>query len=203
MSQDQQTGKKYHHGNLPAALIQEGAQLLADSGVDGFSLRQLAKRTGVTVAAPSHHFGSVKGLFTAIATEGFAKLARKMLSASEAADSPEQAVRAMCTAYLDMSATDPGYGAVMFRLDLLDAADQDFRARAFHTFGLLQSALSRAAPGIVDVATVSTAAKSLWATTHGLAALPMIEDGEAAQILQASVAAHLTALKREPHSAAD
>lgn len=195
MSHDTHTRETYHHGNLPDALVKEGAKLLAELGADGFSLRQLAKRTGVTVAAPSHHFGSTRGLLTAIATAGFDKLASQLEGAAAIAQSPEDAVLLMCKAYLEMSITNPGYAIVMFRLDLLHAADESFRESAFRAFGLLKQALTKAVPDTVDDAQISMAAKALWATTHGLTALPIIEDKEVAQILRTSVAIHLAGLQ--------
>ncbi len=195
MQHNSETRESYHHGSLPDALVMEGAKLLAERGVEGFSLRQLARRTGVTVAAPSHHFGNAKGLLTAIAAEGFDRLAARMKEATVSAMGPEEAVISMCRAYLEMRVTDTGYAIVMFRLDLLDAADDRFRANAFHAFGLLEEALTKACPATVQPSQISVAAKALWATMHGLAALPMIEDREVNEILELSVAAHIAALK--------
>ena len=62
----------YHHGDLKAAILAEAAALVADRGADGLSLRELARAAGVSHAAPAHHFTDRRGLFTALATEGFA-----------------------------------------------------------------------------------------------------------------------------------
>ena len=191
MPQNLHTRDTYHHGNLPGTLVQEGAGLLAEVGIDGFSLRKLAKRAGVTVAAPSHHFGNAKGLLTAIATRAFARLADQMHNAALAAKTPQDAVLAMCLAYLEMRATDPGYATVMFRLDLIHATDENFRQNAFHAFGLLEGALREAVPDAASDAEISITAKALWATTQGLTTLPMIEHQEAEQILRSAVAAQI------------
>ncbi|MEL7548209.1 MAG: TetR/AcrR family transcriptional regulator [Pseudomonadota bacterium] len=191
MPQDPQTKATYHHGNLPDALIEEGARLLAEGGTDAFSLRTLAKRTGVTVAAPSHHFGNARGLLTAIATRAFEKLALQMDVAASSAEPPQDAVLAMCLAYFEMRTTEPGYASVMFRLDLINPNDAHFRKSAYHAFGLLEEMLTRAVPITVGAAEISTIAKALWATTQGLTTLPMIEQNEMEQIIRSSVAAHL------------
>jgi len=68
MKDDSQPRENYHHGNLPEALISKGAELLAEKGPEKFSMREVARRAGVAVAAPAHHFGNAKGLLTAIAT---------------------------------------------------------------------------------------------------------------------------------------
>ncbi|MEM9899607.1 MAG: TetR/AcrR family transcriptional regulator, partial [Pseudomonadota bacterium] len=173
----------------------EGARLLAEKGVEGFSLRQIALRTGVTVAAPSHHFGSAKGLLTAIATEGFTRLATQLRQARETANDPDDAITAICRAYVETVVNDPGYARVMFRLDLLDPENEGFRTSAFAAFGVLKAALAKAVPEGVTTDQISTATKTLWATMHGLVALPMIEDDETEQVIRAAVGAQLSRLR--------
>lgn len=195
MSNEARSRETYHHGNLTEALVQEGAKLLAEEGVEGFSLRKIARRIGVTVAAPSHHFGSAKGLLTAIATEGFARLAARLEGAAASAHDPPDVVISMCRAYVESGASDPGYAAVMFRLDLLNADDEPFRECAFHAFDLLKMAVAKAAPEAADPAQISIATKALWAAMHGIVALPMIEDQEAEVIIRSAVGAHLARLR--------
>lgn len=195
MSQNSQTRETYHHGDLPNVLLHEGAALLADVGVEGFSLRKLAARAGVTVAAPAHHFGNAKGLLTAIATRAFDRLAGQMQEAARSATSPQDTVLEMCLAYIEMRTRDPGYATVMFRLDLINAADAQYRKSAFHAFGLLEKALTKAAPSTACATEISTTAKALWATTQGLTTLPMIEQNECEQILRSTVSAQVNALQ--------
>jgi AcrR family transcriptional regulator len=68
----------YHHGALRAALIEATEALLAERGAEGFSLREVARRAGVSPAAPSHHFGDAAGLLTAVASLGFEALAQAL-----------------------------------------------------------------------------------------------------------------------------
>src|SRR5689334_18307265 len=72
---DRRDGRRYHHGALRESLIATAEALLEERGVEGFTLRECARRAGVSPAAPAHHFGNVGGLLTAIATLGFAGLA--------------------------------------------------------------------------------------------------------------------------------
>ena len=60
----------YHHGVLRATLMREALRVIERDGVEGVSLRALAREAGVSHSAPNHHFGSRTGLLTAIATEG-------------------------------------------------------------------------------------------------------------------------------------
>jgi hypothetical protein len=63
--------RPYHHGDLRAALLSAAEEELAERGMEAFSLRSVAKRAGVSHAAPAHHFGDAQGLLTALAAEGF------------------------------------------------------------------------------------------------------------------------------------
>src|SRR3954470_23384194 len=65
------TVSSYHHGNLRRVLIDKALAAIADKGVGAMSLRDVARRAGVSHAAPAHHFGDRRGLLTAIAVEGF------------------------------------------------------------------------------------------------------------------------------------
>ncbi len=177
----------YHHGNLPDALIKGGAKLLAEKGVDGFSMREVARRAGVAVAAPSHHFGNAKGLLTAIAAQGFGKLAKQMELAADAARDPEDGVVAMCQAYRAMGLSDPGYAAIMFRVELLDESDQHFQEKASRAFGLFAETLKQAASRNVDATQISYAATTLWATMHGLVGLQLIDGEEAEELIRFAV----------------
>jgi AcrR family transcriptional regulator len=66
----------YHHGNLRRTLIDRALEAIAERGVAALSLRDVARRAGVSHAAPAHHFGDKQGLLTAIAIEGFEGLYR-------------------------------------------------------------------------------------------------------------------------------
>ena len=71
----------YHHGDLRAVILTEAARLVAERGPDGVSLRELARSAGVSHAAPAHHFTDRRGLFTALATQGFLLLAEALIDA--------------------------------------------------------------------------------------------------------------------------
>ncbi len=64
----------YHHGDLRAALLEAAREVLAKEGVEALTLREVARRAGVTHAAPYRHFADKEALLAAVATEGFAAL---------------------------------------------------------------------------------------------------------------------------------
>ena len=67
--------KTYHHGDLRRQLIAAAERIIVERGVEGFTLREVARRVGVSPAAPSHHFKDAKGLLTEVALLGFRDLA--------------------------------------------------------------------------------------------------------------------------------
>src|SRR5580704_9489378 len=75
----------YHHGDLRTALIAAGRELLAENGERGFTLRECARRAGVSHAAPAHHFPTVGDLLAEIAAAGFEDLTTSMRQFAEEA----------------------------------------------------------------------------------------------------------------------
>lgn len=111
----------YHHGDLPAVILAEAARLVAERGADRVSLRELARDAGVSHAAPAHHFTDRRGLFTALATQGFRLLTEALVGAR-----PEFADAA--SAYVRFAIAHPGHYQVMFNKSLLDGSDAELAA---------------------------------------------------------------------------
>jgi AcrR family transcriptional regulator len=111
----------YHHGDLRAVILAESARLVAEKGADAVSLRQLAREAGVSHAAPAHHFTDRRGLFTALAAEGFRLLAEALAHAR-----PRFIDSAL--AYVRFAIDHPGHYAVMFDRSLINPADPELMA---------------------------------------------------------------------------
>jgi AcrR family transcriptional regulator len=111
----QKAKHSYHHGDLRAALITAAETTLAESGVEDFSLRQVAKRVGVSHSAPAHHFGDAQGLLCALAAEGFRRFRATMLARQAAAPAdPMAQLVASGLGYLDFAETSPALFTLMF-----------------------------------------------------------------------------------------
>ena len=111
----------YHHGDLRAVILAKAAALVAERGADGISLRELAREAGVSHAAPAHHFTDRRGLFTALATEGFGMLADALTGAR-----PDFLDAAL--AYVRFAIDHPGHYEVMFDKSLYDGGDPELIA---------------------------------------------------------------------------
>lgn len=111
----------YHHGDLRTVILSEAARLVAERGADRVSLRELARDAGVSHAAPAHHFVDRRGLFTALAAQGFQLLALALQNArGHFADA--------ALAYVRFALEHPGHYQVMFNKSLLDVADTELAA---------------------------------------------------------------------------
>lgn len=153
----------YHHGDLRTAMLTAAAEQIAADGVDAISLRGLARRAGVSHAAPAHHFGDRAGLLTALAIEGYDLLGAEL-------DSAGPDFRDVAVAYVRFALNHPGHFDVMFRRDLLHADDADLRAARTRSGAALRA-------GVADLRLERTDRQeratqlAAWSLVHGFAAL--------------------------------
>ncbi len=169
----------YHHGDLRAVLLGEAARLVAERGAEGVSLRELARGAGVSHAAPAHHFTDRRGLFTALATEGFLLLAEALIEAR--GDFAGAAV-----AYVRFAIERPGHYRVMFDRALLDGTDAALAAAHAAAGAELARGVStlRDAHALSDPAGAQLAA---WSLVHGFATL-WLNDAVNAEVRQSDPA---------------
>lgn len=157
--------RPYHHGNLRAAILTAAAEVVAESGPAAVNLRELARRVGVSHAAPAHHFGDKQGVLTALAIEGFVLL----VAALEAAEPPEDLVE-LGVAYALFAIGHPGHFAVMFRSDLLHPDDPALHAAQVRSQAPLWAASGHIAPQSTPEESLVTAVTA-WSMVHGFATL--------------------------------
>lgn len=158
--------RSYHHGDLAATLISATADLVAEKGPSGFSLREVARRAGVSPAAPSHHFGHARGLLTAVAVQGFEVLDRTIADRVVADESPVDQLQSLAFAYVDLGLRHPGHVAVMFRPDLVDTTDEAFVAVSAQPLERLRAVVGLLTDGL-DPGQVEVATRTIWATLNG------------------------------------
>jgi AcrR family transcriptional regulator len=157
--------RPYHHGDLRRALLEAALQAIAEVGPAAVSLRDLARRTGVSHAAPAHHFGDKAGLLTAVATDGFERLAATLRETYQATGSFLE----VGVAYVRFAVTHRAHFEVMFRPELYRTNDPNLvRAR--------DAARALLYPPAADLANGPDgdevrAAVAAWSLVHGLATL--------------------------------
>ena len=129
----------YHHGDLRRALVSVAGEMLGEAGVGGFRLREACRRAGVTIGAASHHFGSSRGLLTAVAADAFARLCEEFETAGSEPRPPRDAARSGPRGlHVRLARTLPGPFSVMFRWDQVDKDDVRFAELAPRSYALLQ-----------------------------------------------------------------
>ncbi|MDX2191717.1 MAG: helix-turn-helix domain-containing protein [Gemmatimonadales bacterium] len=104
----------YHHGNLPEALVLAARRLVRERGAKGFSLADVCRAAGVSVAAPYRHFASREELLAALAARGFEELGAALSAALEEGDGIADALARMAGAYLAFARRRPAEYALMF-----------------------------------------------------------------------------------------
>lgn len=179
--------RPFHHGNLRAALLDEAVLVLRESGVDGLSLRDLARRTGVSHGAPRSHFVDRQALLDALASTGFDRLTTAVRRAL-AGSGPDLAARfrAVAHAYVDFAIDDAALMELMFQAKGSNGATRESAATLFT---VLDGAMGpRPTDGGDEEA--RTAFKTLFAATmQGIAALVAsrrIERRDADGLIQAA-----------------
>ncbi|MDH5821705.1 TetR/AcrR family transcriptional regulator [Luteimonas sp. RD2P54] len=163
----------YHHGNLPSALLQAAEEELALHGIERFSLRAVAKRAGVSHAAPAHHFRDLRGMLTALAARGYERLlAFQGRRQAAAAPDPRARIVASGLGYIDFAIAHPALFRLMFASDRPDRDDPRFATASLQTFEKLVAeteAIANRNP-YRDPAAMKDLMAS-WALVHGLAEL--------------------------------
>ncbi|MFF8846654.1 TetR/AcrR family transcriptional regulator [Streptomyces sp. NPDC015127] len=151
------TRRTYHHGDLRHAVLTAALDVIAAEGPDALSLRDLARRAGVSHAAPAHHFKDRTGLLTAIAAEGYGLLADAL------ADAPDLRERGI--AYIRFAIDHPAHFQIMFQPGLHRADDPDLLAAKERASAELRAGVTALGP---DPRTAGIAA---WSLAHGFATL--------------------------------
>jgi AcrR family transcriptional regulator len=159
----------YHHGDLSRALVQAAVAILEEEGIAALSLRAVARRAGVSHAAPYHHFPDKNALLAAVAGYGFQKMRDAMATSAQACANPLAGLQAFGMAYTGFARTYPALFRLMFTQETV----------------LLAPGEPKPKDGVVDDLTIEGIRRAtgcsrkqakqinllLWSSVHGLAML--------------------------------
>lgn len=157
--------KSYHHGDLRRAILDAAEHRLMEGGIEAVTIRACARDAGVSPAAPIHHFGSLKGLLSALAARGFEQLVARLDAdlATRSGSGPSLLVGA----YVAFAVSSPRMFDLMWREDVLDPDAGDLScARRVALERLQAHATPTQASG-----DERTRAIRAWSLAHGLATL--------------------------------
>jgi AcrR family transcriptional regulator len=155
----------YHHGDLRAACIRAAVELLEEGGEAALSMRAVARRAGVSPAAPYRHYADREALVSAVAAVGYRELAERLAAAHPSPSTPEQ-LTSVAIAYVQFALDRPA----LFRIMFGEPCDRDNDERVAATAAVslyLREIVERSFPQ-ADAEALATA---IWALVHGLAFL--------------------------------
>lgn len=171
------TGRRYHHGDLRRALIDAALDLANERGPAGVTLREAARRAGVTHAAPYRHFTDKEALLAELASEGFLRL-REALERATAEVAVAGLLEALGVAYVRFARTNPALFRVMFGAEIGDKHRYPGLMRADQAvFDLCAQAIEKMqAAGAMATGSPARLGLVHWSMLHGVAAL--VVDGQ-------------------------
>ena len=161
----------YHHGDLPNALRHAAVEVIEERGIGAFSLREVARRSGVSHTAPAHHFGDVRGLLTSVAEQGFEMLHRVTQAAADQHTDPAERLVAIGRAYVELARAHPGHCEVMFRADIVDQEDPEVQRCGLEAYAVLENTLRELVAAEHLKVDVDDATWLCWSAMQGLVVL--------------------------------
>jgi AcrR family transcriptional regulator len=199
------SSKPYHHGHLRRALLDAALEVLTEEGLAGLTLRAVARRAGVSEAAPYHHFASKAALVEALVVETLQQLAQALLEAAQAkAGSQLDQLMAVGVAYVRFALEHRAGFQILYRPELrqlshpMPATDDMVRSpidragmAAYQV--LLDAIVACQQAGVVGAGDPLPLALTAWATVHGLAQL-LLDGVVGAEILPLNVLPDATQL---------
>ncbi|MGW4726786.1 TetR/AcrR family transcriptional regulator [Streptomyces sp. NPDC004291] len=196
-------GRREDRGDdgLRGRLVRAGVELVNAEGAQALSLREIARRAGVSHGAPRRHFPTHLDLLSAIARQGFAELAARVAAEDREGAGPRERIALLARVYLDYAGSRRGMYELMFRHDLLESGRLGLRETSLPLFARLTELVARVRPGADPV----VVAGALWANLHGIAqlwhwgSLRLATGGDdPAPLLAAALDAHLGPVEPTP-----
>jgi AcrR family transcriptional regulator len=170
----------YHHGDLRQALINGALALISEKNIDSVSLREVARRVGVSHAAPYRHFADKEALLAALSIDGFQMLHHKLeLAIQSSSADPVQQIQDSGVAYIEFAIKHPSHYQLMFGAYRSTSAQRnpELKNAARQAFMVLVGAILRGQQaGVIRDDDFEQLALTAWALVHGWAMLWM--DGQ-------------------------
>ncbi len=201
------TPHSYHHGNLKHALLEASLDLIRKGGPGAFTLREVARRAGVSHNAPYRHFRDKEALLAALAAEGFDRLTAAMARAAESASGAIEGFRASGRGYVEFALRYPQHFAVMFEAPWRMAAYPETQAAGARAFGtLVRHVEACQAEQLLPAGDPKPYALVAWSMVHGVAKLAIggrLPLANAAEVLRFTDTATGALWRGLPHALAD
>jgi AcrR family transcriptional regulator len=157
----------YHHGDLRAACLRAALELFEEGGESALSVRAVARRAGVSPAAPYRHYADRQALVSAVAGVGYRELAQRLTAAHPSPSTPQD-LASVAVAYVEFALERPA----LFRLMFAEPCDRDNEDRVAATAAVALYVHAIVADAFPDTDTDTEAlATAIWALVHGLAFL--------------------------------
>lgn len=172
----------YHHGNLKAVLLKAAAQVIAKTGVDGFTLREVARRAGVSHNAPYRHFASKEDLIAALATDSLRQLTEFVRESAAAEPAEELRIRAAARAYVSFALKHPSRFHLTFHAAFDRESFPEYVATYTASLALLTGLIEVHIPTGTDP---EVASELIWSTVHGISELGLakrLREGDRKQL---------------------
>jgi len=169
-----ETGSRpYHHAHLRQTLLDAAVVLIGEVGPRAFTLREVARRAGVSHNAPYRHFAGKDELLAAVAAEGFDRLASRMEDTLGPGRTPMEQLELCGVGYVDFALRWPNHFVVMFdqpvALRAAGAPDQQIGRNAFEVLlGCISAAQNS---GDLPAGDSLPLAFTAWSLVHGIAKL--------------------------------
>lgn len=159
--------RPYHRGNLREALLDAVDGIVRESGVEGVTVRGCARRVGVSHTAAFRHFADKRALLTAFAARSARRMARRIDAEVATATGEGDRLLLAGLGYVRFAVEEPGAFRAVFREEILDADDPDYRAATAE----MEARLASGPIATTSEGHIAPEALLAWAAAHGLAAL--------------------------------
>lgn len=174
MSQDNQTRRSYHHGNLKHALVDATLLLIQEKGPTGFTLAEAARSAGVSAAAPYRHFKGREDLIAEVAKQGFEIFAERLEKAfRKGKPNPLKAFESVGNAYLAFARSNPGHYIAMFESGVSTSSTTELNI----VYNRAMAVLTQAAEALFEHLPpnkrppATMVSHHVWALSHGVVEL--------------------------------